>query len=706
MNDYATGAEARRAKLIATLVRKLHRTEQKLHALTFGEVDAVMHPQGMAHLMQSAQEQLRHNKERLNAILRSISDAVIAIDGNQRVEMFNRQAERLVGCSEESARNVPLSEVCRIVAEEPGASSSQMGTCTAQAHEAMHYLGPRILINRHGDEVPVTISAATIRDAPGVLSGMVLVLHDQTEERRAQRELLQARAFAENIVATIRHPLLVLDGEMRAVSANRAFYAHFKVEPADTVGRMLYELGNGAWNSAALDERLHEVITDNAQLDDLETTHEFEHIGRRTMRLSARRIPAHSSLGVLILLAIEDMTEHRRLEEQVLQGQKLRAIGQLAGGVAHDFNNILAVVLGNLELTLAEAELSGIAQHSLLEIRKAAMRGKSLVQQVLAFTRQQPQQRRVVALGPIIQEVVAMLRPTFPANVKVRVVMDAAAPVVAADPTQMHQVLSNLCANACQAFEGSAGSIDIELESAVLDASTASVVGPLLPATYARLSVRDTGKGMDRATVERIFEPFFTTKGPDKGTGLGLAVVHGVILSHGGSIAVASETGRGTTFTIHLPAAATATAEVDPETKSAQDYNASHRGNGQRILYLDDDHLLVDLAARMLDRLGYRVAGFTDSNAALQALRESPDAYDLVITDMNMPGRTGLHVAREMITIRPTLPIVLSSGHVTDELLSQAKAAGVSEVLYKPNTVDEYAEAIQHLLRAGASVLR
>jgi two-component system, cell cycle sensor histidine kinase and response regulator CckA len=282
--------------------------------------------------------------------------------------------------------------------------------------------------------------------------------------------------------------------------------------------------------------------------------------------------------------------------------------------------------------------------------------------------------------------------------------MGAAAPMVAADPTQMHQVLTNLCANAGQAFEDSGGSIDIELEAAVLDVSTESV-GSLLPAKYARLSVRDTGRGMDRATVERIFEPFFTTKGPDKGTGLGLAVVHGVILSHGGSIAVASETGRGTTFTIHLPAA-TATAEAESETKSAPDRNGAHRGSGQRILYLDDDDVLVDLAERMLERLGYRVVGFTDSSAALQALRASPDAYDLVITDMNMPGRTGLHVAREMIMIRPTLPIVLSSGHVTDELISQAKEAGVSEVLYKPNTVDEYAEAIQHLLRSGSGVLR
>ena len=692
MSDEPTSTEARRARQLASLVRKLHSTEQKLHAFTAAEVDAVLRAEGSPYLLRDAQQQLRYNKERLDATLRSISDAVITIDRDERVAMLNRAAERLTGWSEERARGMLLGEVCKIVAEQPVSSISTPEARAAPA-EPMRYAGQQILLNHRGEQVPVVISAANIQEVSGTVSGIVLVVHDQTEQRHAQRELLQARTFAENIVATIRLPLLVLDGEMRPVWANQAFYTHFGGKPNDTLGRSLYELGNGAWNCAALGERLREVVTASAQLDDFESTHDFEHIGRRTLRSNARRICARSDFEVLTLLAIEDVTDRRKLEEQLLQGQKLRAIGQLAGGVAHDFNNILAAVLGNVELTLAEAGLSAVAQHSLLEIRQAALRGKNLVQQVLAFTHQEPQQLKAIALGPLIQETAAWLRARFPANIELRVVMDAAAPVVTGDPTQLHQVLINLCTNACHALEGSAGSIGIELESAMLGAGA---VGSLPAGSYARVSVRDTGKGMDRATMERIFEPFFTTKGPDKGTGLGLAVVHGIVRSHGGSILVASEPSRGTTFTIHLPAA-------QSKAETVPTHRGLYRGTGQRILYLDDDHVLVDLAQRMLDRLGYRVVGFTDSSEALQAVRASPDEFDLVITDMNMPGKTGLNVAREMMSVRPTLPIVLSSGHVTDELVSQAKAAGVSEVLYKPNTVAEYAEAIQRLVTAGVS---
>jgi signal transduction histidine kinase/ActR/RegA family two-component response regulator len=399
-----------------------------------------------------------------------------------------------------------------------------------------------------------------------------------------------------------------------------------------------------------------------------------------------------------------DITERRRaeeklreLEKRLLQAQKMEAIGQLAGGVAHDFNNVLAAILGNVQLALADTAEDHAARLSLDEIRKASLRARSLVQQILAFARHRTQERRVMQVGPTIEEAHAFLRATLPASVDLACSMDAATPPVLADATQVYQVVANLCTNAWQAMEGQPGRIEVQLAPLSLDEQAARQIPGLKPGLFACLCVSDTGKGMDAATLERIFEPFFTTKEPGKGTGLGLSVVHGIMQGHEGAITVYSEPGRGTTFKLYFPAAAGPPVAVPAAAAAA----VPRRGEGERVLYVDDEEPLVLLATRMLKRLGYRVTAFTRAEEALAAFRQDPASFDLVITDMNMPGLDGIELGKRLLGLRSGLPVVLCSGHVTDELREQARQAGLREVLYKPNSMEEFSEAIHRLASAA-----
>lgn len=414
--------------------------------------------------------------------------------------------------------------------------------------------------------------------------------------------------------------------------------------------------------------------------------------------IHARTFPVRNASGrVLRIVGVaEDITERRQLEEQFHQAQKIQAIGQLAAGVAHDFNNILAAILGNVQLALHDTDVAHPAHASLEEIGKASARGKSLVQQILAFSQQQHHERQVIELGPIVQEAVSLLRAIIPSTVEIVITIDAATPTVLADPTQINQVVVNLCTNAWHALEDEPGHIAVTVEPMYLDATSAGRLDGMHPGQVACLTVTDNGKGMDAATQACIFDPFFTTKEPNKGTGLGLSVVHGIVRGHDGAIAVSSRPGSGTAFSIYLPA----NVQMPSVQKSEP---VLQQGTGQHILYLDDEESLVLLARRMLQRMGYRVTGFTRPAEALAAFRNDPQQFDLVITDLNMPGVSGLRIATDLLKLRSDVPVVLCSGHVSEELRQQAAQIGIRKVLYKPNTLEELSSAIHQLATHATS---
>jgi PAS domain S-box-containing protein len=389
--------------------------------------------------------------------------------------------------------------------------------------------------------------------------------------------------------------------------------------------------------------------------------------------------------------------QHRALEAQLRESQKMEAIGTLAGGVAHDFNNLLAAILGNLVLAREDVGEDHPAQESLVEINRAAIRARQLVQQILTFSRRQTQEMVRQPLTPLVEEALGLMRSLLPAGLKLVARLPASGLPVLADATQMQQVLMNLCTNAWQAMEGRSGDITVALREVQLNASQGLQLGGLASGVYACLSVADNGPGMDSATQLRIFEPFYTTKAPGAGTGLGLAVVHGIVKAHRGAIAVHSRPGEGARFDVYLPLAAGA----EPDSLAPpQPLPATVQApSGKHVLYIDDYEALVFLVGRLLRKQGYRASTFESGEAALDWLREHPDEpVDLVVSDQNMPGMSGVEVAREMRRLRPGLRVAIVSGHVNDRLRAEATEAGVSDVMGKQDSMDALGEAIRDLL--------
>jgi two-component system NtrC family sensor kinase len=392
-----------------------------------------------------------------------------------------------------------------------------------------------------------------------------------------------------------------------------------------------------------------------------------------------------------VVLNIRDVSETVKAEKQLRQAQKLEAIGTLAGGIAHDFNNILAAILGYGELVQKDAPEGTPTRRHIDAAMSAALRAKSLVERILAFSRGGTGERVPVRVQDIVCEALDAMRAALPAGVAVERELAAAGAVVRGDPTQVHQVAMNLCTNAVQAMRGS-GTLTVTVDVAELADEVQVTTRVLPPGRYVRLRVRDTGTGIAPHVLERIFDPFFTTKGVGVGTGLGLSLVHGIVADLDGGIDVASEIGRGTTFTVYLPESAA----VDvPE----QVEEAVPQGAGETVLLVDDEPALVRLGEEMVARLGYEPVGFTSSTSALAAFRAEPGRFHVVLSDEAMPELTGSELAAEIRRIRADIPIVLMSGFVSPALSERARQAGVVDVLAKPLVSRDIARGLAAALR-------
>jgi signal transduction histidine kinase/ActR/RegA family two-component response regulator/HAMP domain-containing protein len=391
-------------------------------------------------------------------------------------------------------------------------------------------------------------------------------------------------------------------------------------------------------------------------------------------------------------------TALRKREVELRQAQKLDAIGTLAGGIAHDFNNILSAITGYTELARMELSDNAYALSHLAAVTQAADRATELVRQILSFSRKREQERKVIQLRHVVAEAVKLLRATIPTTIKFETDLAPDAPTVLADSTQVHQIIMNLGTNALHAMKGSAGTLGIKLESFTVDESVAATNPQLHPGLYARLSVSDTGHGMDCATLDRVFEPFFTTKAPGEGTGLGLSVVHGIVQNHEGAIAVYSQPEEGTVFHVYLPAHG---ASAEP---GERDLERVPQGNGERILFIDDEPALAELGKCIVETLGYRVRSTTDPLDALNAFQMDPNQFDLVITDYTMPNLTGVELARKLSEIRPGVAVILATGYTATMTTEAFRGVGISNVLMKPLSIARLSQAIEDALKGnGAS---
>jgi PAS domain S-box-containing protein len=422
----------------------------------------------------------------------------------------------------------------------------------------------------------------------------------------------------------------------------------------------------------------------------------------RTVYMSVAGRPMRDAAGVLVgyrgvgtditeRLYTQAQLRQAQQEEQTRHAQKLEAIGTLAGGIAHDFNNILSAIVGYTDLTLHECSPHTRIWRNLQEVLIAGKRAKELVQQILTFSRNSDQQRQPLHLHLVVKEALKLLRASLPATITIYQDIAEDIGAVHADPTQMHQVLMNLCANAEYAMRQTGGLLMVRLDGMEVDEALATQHPALRPGLYVRLTVQDTGPGIAPEILERIFEPFFTTKEVGQGSGMGLAVVHGIINSHNGAIMVESVLGKGTTFAIYLPwINATGVEETLPE-------EVTPNGKGT-ILFVDDENALAVWGQEILQHLGYDAVACTDSTQALEIFRRTPHGFDLVITDQTMPYMTGEVLAREMRQIRPDIPIILCTGfsHTIDA--ERARAQGINAFLMKPLTACELGRTIQRVL--------
>lgn len=383
--------------------------------------------------------------------------------------------------------------------------------------------------------------------------------------------------------------------------------------------------------------------------------------------------------------------DKEKLETQLRQVQKMEALGTLAGGIAHDFNNILSAVIGYSELGLQDlGDTSDPLYPKLKAINNAGLRARDLVEQILAFSRMQEQMHAPVKVSPIVKEAIKLLQSSLPANIKIKSVIKADRPVLG-DPTQIHQIIMNLCTNAYHAMQISGGQLGVTLEEVFIDASQAPAGLTLESGQYLRLAISDTGSGINPAIIDRIFEPYFTTKDKSKGTGLGLAVVHGIVKGHGGEIKVESQEGEGTCFTVYLPISQAETSEKGP-------HSSSLPMGTEHVLLVDDEKDIVEIGNQILQRLGYRVTAVIGSKAALDAYKADPFRFDVVITDYNMPEMTGDQMAKTMMGIRRKIPIIVCTGFSEVFDKERAQAMGIRKILMKPVTMEAMAHAVREVL--------
>ncbi len=387
-----------------------------------------------------------------------------------------------------------------------------------------------------------------------------------------------------------------------------------------------------------------------------------------------------------------DISELKRMEEELRQAHKMESIGTLAGGIAHDFNNILGIIIGNAELALDDIPENSPSFSHIKKVKTASLRAKEVVRQLLSFSRKTAQEQNPLDIRRVINESLKLIQSSFPSNIDIQATLPEDCGIVMADATQIHQVLINLCTNAAQAMEDG-GVLKIKLSPLELKAHSKGIYPDMVPGNYLKIMISDTGSGIDPEVCNKIFDPYFTTKAVGKGTGMGLAVVHGIVKNHNGEIFVVSIVNKGTTFTILLPSTAE-TSKLKPEAELKE----NNPSGTETILFVDDEQALVELSKQALSHIGYTVEAFIDPNDAIKAFEADPDRYDLVISDMTMPGMSGIELSKKILQIQPNIPIIICTGHYTLIDEEKIKQINISAYATKPISMSELSQIIRNLL--------
>jgi PAS domain S-box-containing protein len=634
-------------------------------------------------------ERLQASEEKYRRIVETAHEGIWAMDGKYRTTFVNGHMAAMLGYTAEQMLGRPVDS---FMFESDLADHAAKMAVRCKGDSTVY---ERRFRRKDGTELWAIVSATALSDAGGRFAGSFAMFTNITRRKQSEEENRDSEETNRRLVEALTDAILVHShgvityvnpAALKLFKANRQEDLVGKryldmVHPDDRTGSVV-RLRRNTEEGLVASRREHRILALDGQPVEVESIGvPFQHRGET------------QTFGVF-----RDITERRKsekekekLEGQLRQAQKMEAIGTLAGGIAHDFNNLLGVVMGNAEMLNMREDVDSEITDNVDPILSAAKRAKQLVGQILAFSRQGEQQKLLINLKAIVKETLQFLRASLPATIQLRHYISADAGTIMADPTQMQQILMNLCTNAAHAMEEKGGTLTIELSNAMVAEEETGPDPGIRPGAYVRLVVSDTGHGMTPLVQERVFDPYFTTKGPGKGTGLGLSVVHGIVASHGGMIRLESELGKRTVFRVYFPRVRE---PAKPDAASAQ---SLPRGT-ERILLVDDEPALAGICKRMLSFLGYQVEVRTSAVDAFELFGTDPYRFDAVLTDMTMPNLTGLSLSKKILALRPDLPIIMCTGF-SDQIDEAAiRSAGVRALILKPLVLTELATHVRRVL--------
>lgn len=636
-----------------------------------------------------AEEIVRESKEWLMQFFDSIPEYCYLVSAEGKIINANRTALEALGYNREELVGHPLEMIYASKSQKKGGYILDQWLKTGVVRDE-----EMTILTRDGEERTVLLNVGSMRDRQKRIIHSTCIQTDITERKRMEQALLESEGRFRLFFEQNNAVMLLIEPDSGAImNANMAaarFYGYSREE--------LLNMDIGDINQSSPDEIL---LARQRVVSGKKTYFVFRHkrADNQIRIVEVYSTPISIKGRIMLFSIVHDITGRKRAEEeraklegQLRRTQKMEAIGTLAGGIAHDFNNILAGILGFTEMALEDIDPDNPVCRHLELAMKGACRGRDLVKQILAFSRLNEQEQKPVALNNIIDEALRLLRPALPSTISIKKRFLDAHDTILADPVQIHQVVMNLCTNAAHAMREKGGTLELSVIDTDSSDDELSLYTGLRHGAYARLSVTDTGCGMKPEMLDDIFDPFFTTKGPGEGTGLGLSVVHGIVKDHGGLIVVNSEFGKGSTFHVYLP---TVEAVFPAEAGGPQ---SSILGGEERILFVDDEEMLVDLNFQRLSGLGYKVVTSTSSTDALKLFEAEPDRFDLVITDYTMPAMNGIDLARALSAIKPGIPVILISGLNEKILPERLEKAGIGVFLSKTAGKRELAGLIRKVL--------
>jgi PAS domain S-box-containing protein len=639
----------------------------------------------------------RQSEEKYRAILENIEDGYFEVDIKGNFKFFNDAMCRILGYSPSELAGMNNRQFM----------DKENARSVYQTFNHVYNTGKPTkgfdweAIEKNGSIRHLDASVSLITDEEGRRIGFRGIVRDMTHRKQAEKALSESEEKYRQLVNHAPTGIYKVDfNKGKLVSVN------------DVMCEYTGYTKNELLNMSALD-----FLTEESQkrfLDRMDKLFKGKQIPRTVeykarakdgrefwLFLDARYEYDENGMPNGATVVAHDITDRKRaeeqkerLEDQLQQAHKMEAIGTLAGGIAHDFNNILSVIIGYTELILMNGNVDEEVRQNLKEIFSASKHARDMVKQILAFSRQSKQERKPIQVAHIVKEAIKMLRVSLPTTIAIQQKIEKNTGIIEADPTQIHQVLMNLCTNAAHAIDEKDGVLEISLSNIELDQNAAARHPELKPGPHLKLSVRDTGHGIHPEAQERIFEPYFTTKVKGEGTGLGLAVVQGIIKSQNGAITVESEVGKGSTFHVYLP--------IIQRNVTVDEVESTALPMGhERILLVDDEQPLVEIGKQMLERLGYTVAARTSSIEALELFKVQPNRFDLVITDIVMPNMTGEKLAEKLMDIRADIPIILCTGYSEKFTRRQASDMGIRSFLMKPLVMQDLAGTVRQALSAN-----